>query len=110
MVSEVIQMIKWMEYFPYDLRHRSWWKANNVLQHWNEWKKDYNVYSKAIGMANKPMQRHTFRMIHTMEKEARKIYDSFSWPNNWPSENLNEVMTKFDEHFADKKRLRLTRK
>ena len=87
-------------------------EGNNLLQSWIEWKKDYEVYSKAVGLSNKPMSRQTFTMLHVMGKDARKIYDSFTWQNDpaRANEDKEAVIAKFNNYFADKKRLRLTRK
>ena len=99
-------------------------EGDNLLQQWKDWKRSFEIYAGAIGLDEKPQKRQTLYLLHCLGPECLKVYETFTFVVTPEIRDENDqitqrarnegdeyaaVITKFDDYFKHKKKLRLIR-
>ena len=71
---------------------------NTVAQRWARWKKSFNYFVRASGIANE--DRKQALLMHLIGPETQKIYESINQTQN---QTYEETLTTLNNHFEIQK-------
>ena len=68
----------------------------NVADSWRLFKQKWQNYSVITNLNRQEMSYQVALLLHTLEDEALKIYNGFSFANTESERTVNEILEKFD--------------
>lgn len=74
-----------------------WQKASEISVNWKRFKQAWSLYEIAAGIKEKPEDVRVATFLHVAGKDAQERYDGFLWKDDENKNNLNDIITKFDE-------------
>ena len=83
--------------------------CGNYLEIWKAWKNDFLIYLQATESASKSDLVKSSILLHCIGKNAKEIYQTFTFDQDSDKMKYDSIIAKFDEYFMPRKNLTFLR-
>ena len=80
----------------------------NLSENWKRWKRNFEWFSTATGMAEKAEQLQCATLLHCIGEDAAEVYGTFQFEAD-EVDKIDPLLKKFEDYFTPKKNLTFER-